>query len=124
MTGLFRVRFLDFEKRVELKSRPLHFFGTVLVGMAFGAGWSPCIGPLLGSILIIAGNGETVWQGIGLLAVYSAGLALPFLAISVFIHFVLVFVRKISALMGYVNAVAGTLLILVGIGLIFDKISF
>jgi cytochrome c-type biogenesis protein len=123
MTGLVRIRFLDFEKRVQLRRRPLHFFGTVLVGMAFGAGWSPCIGPLLGSILIIAGNGETVWQGIGLLAVYSAGLALPFLAISFFIHLVLIFVRKISALMGYVNAVAGTLLILVGIGLIFDKIS-
>lgn len=123
LTGLVRIRFLDFEKRVQLRRRPLHFFGTLLVGMAFGAGWSPCIGPLLGSILIIAGNGETVWQGIGLLAVYSAGLALPFLAISAFIHLVLVFVRKISAVMGYVNAVAGTLLILVGIGLMFDKIS-
>jgi cytochrome c-type biogenesis protein len=90
--------------------------------MAFGAGWSPCIGPLLGSILIVAGNQETVWQGIRLLAVYSAGLAAPFIVISIFISIFLVFIKKASKALRYVNAIAGILLILVGILLLTNKL--
>ncbi|MDH3956991.1 MAG: cytochrome c biogenesis CcdA family protein, partial [Desulfobacteraceae bacterium] len=91
LTGLIRIPGLDFEKRINLEKKPLHFFGTLIIGMAFGAGWSPCIGPLLGSILIIAGSQETVWQGVLLLGIYSAGLAIPFIIISIFINFLLVF---------------------------------
>jgi cytochrome c-type biogenesis protein len=90
--------------------------------MAFGAGWSPCIGPLLGSILIIAGSQETVWQGIVLLAVYSAGLALPFMIISVFIHLLLTVIKKASRVLKYVNAAAGILLIIVGLILATNKL--
>jgi len=122
LTGLIRIRHLDFEKRIHLKKKPLHFFGTFIVGMAFGAGWSPCIGPLLGSILIIAGSQETVWQGIVLLAVYSAGLAIPFLIMSFFINFLLAFVRKASRTMKYISASAGILLIIVGLFLVTDKL--
>ncbi|MBW2574029.1 MAG: sulfite exporter TauE/SafE family protein, partial [Deltaproteobacteria bacterium] len=94
LTGIIRIRGLDFEKRINMEKKPLHFFGTFVVGMAFGAGWSPCIGPLLGSIIIIAGSQETVWQGIILLAIYSAGLAIPFIIMSVFINFLLIFIKK------------------------------
>jgi cytochrome c-type biogenesis protein len=90
--------------------------------MAFGAGWSPCIGPLLGSILIIAGSQETVWQGVSLLAVYSAGLALPFIALSIFINFLLIFIKKASKALKYVNIVAGILLIIVGLILVSNKL--
>ena len=69
LTGLIRIPGLDFEKRIALEKKPLHFLGTLIIGMAFGAGWSPCIGPLLGSILIIAGSQETVWQGVILLGI-------------------------------------------------------
>ncbi|CAB5094282.1 Cytochrome c-type biogenesis protein CcdA (DsbD analog) [Olavius algarvensis associated proteobacterium Delta 3] len=124
LMGLFRIRALDFEKRLQLRKKPLHMFGTFLVGMAFGAGWSPCVGPLLGSILIIAGSQETIWQGIGLLGVYSAGLAVPFLVISVFIHLILTLMQKASSAIRYINVAAGSLLILVGIGLILDRIQF
>ena len=86
LTGIIRIPGLDVEKRIHMEKKPYHFLGTLIVGMAFGASWSPCVGPLLGSILIIAGSQETVWQGIVLLAVYSAGLALPFMIISVFIR--------------------------------------
>ena len=72
LTGLVRFRALEFEHRLQIRKKPLHVLGIFLVGMAFGAGWSPCIGPLLGSILIVAGNQETVTSGIGLLAVYAA----------------------------------------------------
>jgi len=67
LTGLIRIPGLDIEKRIHLDQKPLHFLGTFIIGMAFGAGWSPCIGPLLGSILIVAGSQETVWQGTVLL---------------------------------------------------------
>jgi len=123
LTGLFRIKSLEFEKRIHLNKKPLHFMGTFLVGMAFGVGWSPCIGPLLGSILIIAGSQETVWQGMALLGTYSAGLAIPFVIISIFINFILVFLKKLSSAMKYINATAGTLLILVGIFLITNRLS-
>ncbi len=122
ISGIFRIRGLDVERRFEAHRRPVHLAGTYLVGMAFGAGWSPCIGPLLGSILILAGSQQTVWEGVLLLGVYSAGLAVPFLLISVFIHLVLRFLKKARAIMRYVNPAAGALLVVLGLGLIFDKI--
>ena len=122
LTGLFRIRSLEFEKRIHIQKKPIHFLGTFVIGMAFGAGWSPCIGPLLGSILIVAGSQETVGQGMVLLGVYSAGLALPFVIISVFINFLLVFMKRASKVLKYVNVVAGILLILVGLVLVTNKL--
>jgi len=122
LTGVFRIRGLEFEKRIQIKKKPLHFLGTFFIGMAFGAGWSPCIGPLLGSILIVAGSQETVSQGMVLLAIYSAGLAIPFIIISVFINFLLVFMNRATRVLKYVNAAAGVLLILVGLILVTNKL--
>ena len=122
LTGIIRIRGLDFEKRINMEKKPLHFFGTFIVGMAFGAGWSPCIGPLLGSIIIIAGSQETVWQGIVLLAIYSAGLAIPFIIMSVFINFLLIFIKKASRVLQYINTAAGILLIIVGLILVTNKL--
>ena len=99
-------------------------FGTFVVGMAFGAGWSPCIGPLLGSILIIAGSQETVWQGMALLGTYSAGLALPFVLMSVFIHFLIRFISRATRMLKFVNLTAGILLIVVGVILMADRLSW
>ena len=96
---------------------------TFLIGMAFGAGWSPCIGPLLGSILIVAGNQDMVSQGILLLGIYSAGLALPFIIMSIFINFLLKFMKKASRVVKYVNLVAGVLLIVIGLFLVSNKLS-
>jgi cytochrome c-type biogenesis protein len=124
LTGVIRFTKLDIEKRVHFEKKPLHLFGNILVGMAFGAGWSPCIGPLLGSILIVAGNQDTVMQGIALLAVYSAGLAIPFLIISVFINFLIIFIRRATKFMAYLNASAGILLILIGLLLVTNKLYF
>ena len=106
------------------RKKPLHFFGTFVVGMAFGAGWSPCIGPLLGSILIIASSKETVMEGVGLLGLYSAGLGIPFLVLSLFIGFILTFIKKANRVLGYVNIGAGVILAAVGILLITNKLFF
>jgi len=123
MTGLIRFRPLEFERRLEVRSKPLHFLGTFFVGMAFGAGWSPCIGPLLGSILIVAGNQETVAEGIGLLSVYAAGLAIPFLLLSIFVNSILSFIKKASWSIKYINIIAGGLLLILGLLLVTDKLT-
>ena len=122
LTGIIRIPGLDVEKRIHMEKKPLHFLGIFIIGMAFGAGWSPCIGPLLGSILIIAGSQETVRHGIVLLAIYSAGLALPFILISVFIHLLLMVIKKASRVLQYVNTAAGILLIIVGLILVTNKL--
>jgi cytochrome c-type biogenesis protein len=123
MTGWIRFKRLDVEKRIHIQKKPLHILGTFLVGMAFAVGWSPCIGPLLGSILIIAGSKETIWQGVGLLSAYAAGLALPFMLISLFINFLLEFLRRASRAMKYINLAAGILLMVVGIFLLTDRFT-
>lgn len=123
MTGLIRFAKLDVEKRLHLSEKPMGIMGTVLVGMAFAAGWSPCIGPLLGSILIVAGNQDTVFEGMLLLSAYSAGLALPFLGLSAFIHLLLSFLKRAKTVLKYVNPAAGVLLIILGILLVINKVS-
>ncbi len=124
LTGLIRIRILEFEKRIHLNKKPLHFLGTFIIGMAFGAGWSPCIGPLLGSVLIIAGSKETVGQGIVLLGFYSIGLALPFIIISFFINYLLTMMKKTSKILKYVNLAAGWLLIIIGLLLVTNSLHF
>jgi cytochrome c-type biogenesis protein len=118
LLGWLPIAWLKTDKHLHVQKRPLHLFGVFLVGMAFGAGWSSCTGPLLGAILAMAASKETVGQGMALLAVYAAGLALPFVIISVFIDFLLIFIRRATRLMPYINGIAGALLIAVGIFLL------
>jgi cytochrome c-type biogenesis protein len=124
LSGLVRISGLDFEKRIQIKKKPVHFLGTFAIGMAFGSGWTPCIGPLLGSILILASNQETVNQGMILLSFYAAGMAIPFIIISILINSLLVFIKKASGILKYVNAVSGVLLILVGLFLVSSRFLF
>ena len=125
ISGLFRLKFLEFEKRVHMANKPTHFLGTFIVGMAFGAGWSPCIGPLLGSILALAATEQTVWEGVLLLGHILLG-AWPFhsLVISVFVHLILSVVRRGTRVMKYINAAAGAFMIIVGVLLVADKLTF
>lgn len=103
LLGLINIKGLNFEKRFHVKEKPLHLMGTFVIGMAFGAGWTPCIGPLLGTILIVAGNQDTIFEGITLLAVYSAGLAIPFLVISIFISSIMGFMKRATKFIGVIN---------------------
>lgn len=121
LLGIINIKGLNFERRMHINEKPMHLMGTFIIGMAFGAGWSPCIGPMLGSILIVAGSQETVMQGIVLLSIYSVGLALPFLLISFFINRILGIMKRATKVLVYVNKVAGILLIIMGILLITDK---
>jgi cytochrome c-type biogenesis protein len=122
LTGVLRIPVLQYEKRLNIREKPLHVLGAFLVGMAFGAGWTPCIGPILGSLLVLAQDKQTVDQGVRLLCIYSAGLALPFLGLSLGINYLLVFTRKANKFLRYANPVAGILLVLTGILLVTDKL--
>lgn len=112
---------LILKKKIHVKEKPLHLMGVFLIGMAFGAGWSPCIGPMLGSILIVAGNQDTVLKGVSLLAVYSAGLAIPFIIISFFINSIIGIMKRATRFIGALNKASGILLIVIGLLLLFDK---
>jgi len=121
LSGLVRITFLQLDKRFHLKKRPLHWAGAFFAGNAFAAGWTPCIGPILGSILVLAGGQETMTQGGYLLMVYSLGLAIPFFILSFFIHLLIRFMKKAGKYIRYMNRIAGALLIFIGILLIFGR---
>lgn len=115
MLGGMRVPGLDRERRFYLSRKPVGYAGSVTAGVAFGAGWTPCIGPVLGGILTLAATGDGVADGIRLLSAYSAGLAVPFLAASVLLSRFLDTRGRFRRLMPLVNRVGGALLVLMGL---------
>jgi cytochrome c-type biogenesis protein len=120
--GVLKLNFLASEKRVHLKSKPRGYFGSYIVGLTFGAGWTPCIGPILGSILLIASTTGSAWQGFILLLIYSMGLAIPFMATSLMIN---TFISKFAAIQKYMKVImviSGLLLIGFGVILLTDKV--
>lgn len=124
--GIFRLKFLNREKKIHLKDKPLGFIGTILVGMAFGAGWTPCVGPILGAILTMAATTQNIFKGIVLLAFYSVGLGLPFLISGLIIHKFFEYFKAVRKYFKVITAVGGILLIILGILLItgyFSSIS-
>ncbi|MEW5735911.1 MAG: cytochrome c biogenesis protein CcdA [Thermodesulfobacteriota bacterium] len=124
VAGLFRLGFLDVEHKLHLHKRPAHLFGNFLVGMAFAAGWSPCLGPMVGSILAIAATQGTMGRGFALLSLYSLGLGLPFVVLAFFVHRLLSFLRGATRFMPYISKIAGGLLVLVGIVLVTDSLKW
>jgi cytochrome c-type biogenesis protein len=115
MLGVLRFDALQSERRVHLSDKPIGYLGTVVVGIAFGAGWTPCLGPTLGAILLLAANQTSLPKGIGLLSAYSAGLAVPFLLSAFALERFLAFFQKFKKNLGTVNRIAGGLLIVVGV---------
>ena len=118
MLGAFNVAILSQERRVHLADKPLGYLGTVLVGVAFGAGWTPCIGPVLAGILTMAAASETMGAGMAQLLVYSLGLAVPFLLAALLLDRFLIGYKSFRRWLPWVERVSGALLILVGILLV------
>jgi cytochrome c-type biogenesis protein len=118
--GVLRIGWLYSEKRVQVERKPTTLFGAFFVGLAFAFGWTPCIGPILGGILAIAGTQQTVGQGVQLLAVYSAGLGLPFLLTALAINQFFTVFKRIRRHYHAIEVVSGLLLVLIGL-LIFTN---
>ncbi|HMZ07496.1 MAG TPA: cytochrome c biogenesis protein CcdA [Anaerolineales bacterium] len=116
MIGVFHIPFLAYDTRVQQAPDPkLGYLSSALMGVFFSAGWSPCVGPVLGAILTLAINGGSISQGATLLSSYSAGLAIPFLIAALGIGWVTTILRKYNKTMRYVEIVMGVILVIVGV---------
>jgi cytochrome c-type biogenesis protein len=115
LAGVLRVGIFGRTQQLQIQSKPAGLFGSFLVGLTFAIGWTPCVGPILGSILTLASNDKTVAQGTSLLLAYSAGLGIPFLLFSLALGSFLRFFKRYRPLLPVVERVAGLLLIAVGI---------
>lgn len=122
LLGVLRLPGASREWRVHLADKPVGYLGTVLVGVAFGAGWTPCIGPILGGILTLAATRGSVAEGMGLLAVYSLGLAVPFLAATLLLDRFLGSFKRVRHYLPWVSRISGVLLI--GMGALLLSGSF
>jgi cytochrome c-type biogenesis protein len=121
--GVLRIEWLYQEKRVHTSRKPAGLIGAGLVGVAFAFGWTPCIGPILAGILAIAGSQETVGQGVRLLAVYSLGLGVPFLATALMIDRFFSAMGRIRRHYHKIEIVSGALLIVIGLLIFTNKFT-
>ena len=123
MMGVFRLAFLDSDKRAQTQRKPAGPVGAFLVGLAFAFGWSPCIGPILAGILLVAGSRETVAEGVVLLAAYSLGLGVPFLLTSVAIDRFFSFASAIRRHYHPIELASGVLMVAVGVLIFTDQLT-
>jgi cytochrome c-type biogenesis protein len=122
-TGLIRIPFLYREARFDAGGKAGSYGGSYVIGLAFAFGWTPCIGPILGTILVLAGQEETITQGVVMLAIYAAGLGLPFIIAALFIRPFMRWMRKFRRHMGKVEIAMGVLLIVIGVAMVTDQFS-
>ena len=120
--GVINIRFLNYEKRIQSTTNNGHF-APILIGMAFAFGWTPCIGPILGSILIYASTTDSLPKGVMLLSFYSLGLALPFIFSGYLIQKFMLVSKNLKQRMVLINRVGGGLLLLTGILIITNQLQ-
>lgn len=117
--GALKIGLLSREARIQLGDKPLGYLGSVLAGMAFGAGWTPCIGPILGSILLYTSSQADFGRGLSLLLAYSLGLAIPFLVAAGALEAFLGWFQRFRKYIQWVERIAGALLVVVGVMMLF-----
>lgn len=122
MMGIFKFEFLNVERRAKLPSKTTSWFTSILMGMAFAAGWTPCFGPVLASILMYASASNTVSQGALLLLIYSVGMAIPFILTALFINGFIKFMEKTEKLMIYLPKIGGLIMVIFGLLIFFNKV--
>lgn len=122
LIGILNLNFLNFEKRFEAKKTNNIFF-PYLIGLAFGFGWTPCIGPILGSILALAAMEETLLKAISLLSFYSLGLSIPFVLSGYLIQRFLVFSKNIKKNINLISKVGGCILLTTGILILTNQLQ-
>ena len=120
IVGLLRIGFFGRTQQWQLREKPAGYLGSLAVGITFAIGWTPCVGPILGAILSLAGTAETVQRGIGLLVAYSAGLGLPFLVSAAALGPFLAFFKRYRRFIPVVERAAGVVLVVVGVLVLMD----
>jgi cytochrome c-type biogenesis protein len=115
IAGVLKVALLGRTQQWQIREKPAGYVGSFLVGVTFAIGWTPCVGPILGAILSLAGTAETVQRGVGLLIAYSAGLGVPFLVSAIALGSFLKFFKQYRPFIPLVERGAGVLLVVVGV---------
>lgn len=125
MIGTLKIPFLEQTKRIRIPMlfKIGHPLNSTLIGLSFGLGWTPCLGPILGSILFLASTTETVAQGAILLLIFSSGLALPFLLLAILVSHVSHYVKKLSGIVKWISVIGGLFLIFLGILLLTNSLG-
>jgi cytochrome c-type biogenesis protein len=123
LLGVLHIGAFSRERRVYLADKPLGYLGTVVVGMAFAAGWTPCLGPILGGILMYTGTTADLNHGLVLLSAYSAGLALPFLLAALMIDRFMAAFQRFRGGLQWMSRISGVLLSAVGLLMVTDKMT-
>jgi cytochrome c-type biogenesis protein len=123
LIGALRPAFLMRERRIQLSHKPLGYFGSAIVGITFGAAWTPCVGPILGAIFTLAATQAGLGAGMALLGVYALGLAIPFLVTALALDRFLGWFQRFRPYLVWVDRTAGALLILLGILLVTDRFT-
>jgi cytochrome c-type biogenesis protein len=120
VAGLFRIPFLVRERRPTFRPRSQSYFISFLVGLIFAIGWTPCVGPILGGVLLLAAQAHTLGSGVFLLAVYSLGLGIPFLLLGVAFDRVVPLLKQLTPYLRPIEIAAGALLVLMGVIIFFN----
>ncbi|MEQ1626712.1 MAG: cytochrome c biogenesis protein CcdA [Nitrospira sp.] len=115
LLGILNLNFLKVEHRYQFRNRPAGYLGSFFIGVAFAAGWTPCVGPVLGTILLYASTTDSLWNGVVLLACYSLGLGLPLFLTALGVDRFLAYFKEVRAYLWGVSTVSGVLLIVVGV---------
>lgn len=121
--GVFKIGFLNFEKRMHIESKPTSLIGAYIIGLAFAFGWTPCVGPILATILMVAASGDDVMYGVSLLAVYAAGIGFPFLLAAFAVKPFMAFLGRFRKHMRTVELSIGGLLVLTGIAIFTGSLA-
>ncbi|MDC3007299.1 cytochrome c biogenesis protein CcdA [Candidatus Pelagibacter sp.] len=120
--GVINIKFLNYEKRIHTNSNT-RFYSPILIGMAFAFGWTPCIGPILGSILVLASTEESLNKGILLLFSYSLGLAIPFILSGYLIQRFLIFSKNFKKNISLVSKIGGIILLITGVLILTNQLQ-
>ncbi len=121
--GLFRIGFLNFEKRFHIENKPSGVVGSYLLGLAFAFGWTPCVGPILATILMVAAGSDSVLYGTSLLSAYAAGIGMPFLIAALAVKPFMSFMARFRKHMHKVEITIGLLLVATGIAILTGSLA-
>lgn len=122
MMGIIKLKFLNFNKRAAAPKKIVNWFSSMLMGMAFAAGWTPCFGPVLASILIFAGGAATISKGIILLLIYSIGMGIPFILTALFINVFDKLLTRSERVLKYIPIISGVVMVIFGLLVFFNKV--